>query len=136
MRAQTAPGSILVRRLLRPAGVRERRRAAALQPPAHLQRDASAGTIVRGAVSSVSPQLQLLLSPNSPPWSTFPSNMPDSEQKTVSYNLCSRTELSAQSIHLVLIVEEINSVHQCTLVISTSLIKAFVSIKTLVKMFL
>lgn len=50
--------------------------------------------------------------------------------------MCTGAELSAQSIHLVLIKQEINSVHQCMLVISTSLIEAFVSIKILVKMFL
>lgn len=60
VRAQTAPGSILVRRLLRPAGVRERSGVAALQPPAHLQHHASAGTIARGAVNSVPKQPALV----------------------------------------------------------------------------
>lgn len=80
-------------------------------------------------------RLLLLLSPNSPPCPLFQAYLKQS-RKTYHQNLFTGAELSAQSIYLVFITQEINSVHQCTLVISTSLIKAFVSIKTLVKMFL
>lgn len=70
------------------------------------------------------------------PCSRVTSNMPRSGRKPYPQNMCTGAELSAQSIYLVLITQEINSVHQCMLVISTSLIKAFISIKTLVKIFL
>lgn len=74
--------------------------------------------------------------PSLPPVPGLPQTCHIQSRKPYHQNMCSGAELSAQSIYLVLIMQEINSVHQCMLVISISLIKAFVSIKTLVKMFL